>query len=357
MEPQIDYNIEGIQNIHEIIKKQVRRFQQLRELVQELKFIPIDPIATYSSVTYKSIDGGKMGISFHPFEFDFIVIANSMGSELMRYLIPKSDYLVANDFIYMDGFKQISYLLQILGLDTITNLSNLLINPERVMELTEYACIFERLGRDPNDPIIVMKDGLLRTVAIKHQHIPNLISFLKNNPKRKLIGVAKSSQVINLISTALYVENKIPKNYTGFIEIPWEIERLAYKRSIRETSLYYSFGKLYIAKLCKRGNLLVTIEVPYDFEKDEPVYSKREIYEIVGHLIKDSTGSYPILGYPQTIMRAHEKAVRTGFSASIWRDKIINTLLKKLGDGEIKNLIQESHFLREYVQKDFLGGI
>ncbi|MEJ2249616.1 MAG: hypothetical protein P8Y97_08155, partial [Candidatus Lokiarchaeota archaeon] len=79
--------------------------------------------------------------------------------------------------------------------------------------------------------------------------------------------------------------------------------------------------------------------------------------EIIGHLIRDSMGSYPILGYPQTIMRAHERAVRTGFSASIWRDRIIDHLLKEIGDEEIKVLIQESHFLREYVKKEILGGL
>ena len=357
MESQIDFDINGIQNIYEIVEKQVKRFQQLRQLVRELKFIPVDPIATYSSVTYKSIDGGKMGISFHPFEFDFIVIANSMGSELLKYLVPKSDFLSSSDFLYMNGFKQIKYLLNILDLNTVSELSDLLINPQMAMELTEYACIFERLGRDKNDPIIVMKDGLLRTKAIKYQIIPKMISFLKTNPKRKLIGVVKSSQVINLISTALYLEKVVPKNCTGFIEIPWEIEKLAYRQSKMKYHLYYSFGKLYVAKLCKRSNLLITIEIPYDFKNDQPVYTKHEIFEIIGHLIKDSSGSYPILGYPQTIMRAHEKAVRTGFSASIWRDKIINYLLEKLGDRKIRILIQESHFLKEYVQKEILGGI
>ncbi|TFF87943.1 MAG: hypothetical protein EU549_03895 [Promethearchaeota archaeon] len=114
---------------------------------------------------------------------------------------------------------------------------------------------------------------------------------------------------------------------------------------------------MYIAKLSTQNNLLVTIEIPYDFQNDKPIYSKQDIYEIMGHLIKDSMGSYPILGYPQTIMRAHEKAVRTGFSASIWRDKIIDYLLEEIGDEEIRNLINESHFLREYVKKGMLGGL
>lgn len=83
---------------------------------------------------------------------------------------------------------------------------------------------------------------------------------------------------------------------------------------------------------------------------------KKQIYEIIGHLIKDSAGSYPILGYPQTIMRAHEKAVRFGFTASIWRDKIIQYLLDNIGDQNIKRLIVENNYLRDYVNKGILGG-
>ena len=51
MEPQIDFNLDGIQNITDIIKNQVDKFNRLRELVRDLKFIPVDPIGTYSSVT------------------------------------------------------------------------------------------------------------------------------------------------------------------------------------------------------------------------------------------------------------------------------------------------------------------
>ena len=357
MEFDFDFNIEEIKNIKKTIQAQIEKFNNLRDLVKKLKFIPLDPMGTYTSVSYKSIDGGKMGISFHPFEFDFIVIADSMDNELMRYLVPKSESLKPTDFIYMNEFTEIKKLLEFLNLSSITEASNMLVDPKIAMELTEYACIFERLGKNPKDPVIVMKDGLLRTKAIKYQYIPQLLNVLKNNKKKRLVGVAKNSQVINLLSTALYVEGIIQNDYTGFVEVPWEIERIAYKRSKKETHLYYSFGKLYIAKLSSKSDLLVTIEIPYDFENDEPIYQKNEIYEIIGHLIKDSIGSYPILGYPQTIMRAHEKAVRTGFSASIWRDKIIDKLLEELKNDKIKKLIQESHFLREYVQKGMLGGI
>ena len=363
MEPQIKFDLDEIQNLEEFIEDQVEKFQNLRELVKDLQFVAVDPVGAYSSVTYKSIDGGKMGINFDPFEFDFIVIADSIGNELMNYLVPKSESLEPTDFQYLDKFHQMKRLLEILNLDSIIDISNILRNSKVAMQLTEYACIFERLTREKEEPIIVMMDGLLRTLAIKPPYIEQLLSIIKEYKKRKLVGVAKSSRVLNLIASALFIEKKIPYGYTGYIEIPWEIERMAYKwtgRGMREdrksTHLFHAFGKLLIAKLSKTSDLLVTLEIPYDLKNNSEIYSIREINELIGHLIKDSAGSYPILGYPQTIMRAHEKAVRTGFTASIWRDKIIDKILNELGDVNIKQLIIESNFLREYVKKGILGG-
>ena len=363
MEPQIKFDLKDIQNLEEFLEEQVNKFQQLRELVSDLKFIAVDPMGAYTSVTYKSIDGGKMGIYFDPFEFDFIVIADSIGNELLNYLVPKSETLEPEDFEYLNSFLQVKHLLELLNLKSITDISTILKSSKVAMQLTEYACVFERLTREKEEPIIVMLDGLLRTVSIKPLYIEKLLNIIKEYRKRKLIGVAKSSRVLNMISSALFIERKIPDGYTGYIEIPWEIERMAYKWTGRgliddkkSTHLFHSFGKLYIAKLSKTSDLLVTLEIPYDFKNNVEIYSKKEINELIGHLIKDSAGSYPILGYPQTIMRAHEKAVRTGFTASIWRDKIIDRILNELGDDNIKQLIIESNFLREYVKKGMLGG-
>jgi hypothetical protein len=363
LEPQINFDLDQIKNLEDFVREQVKKFKNLRELVKNLEFIGVDPVGTYSSITYKSIDGGKMGINFDPFEFDFIVIADSIGIELLNYLVPKSESLEPSDFQYLDDFLQVKKFTEVLGLNSILEVSNILRNSKVAMELTEYACIFERLTRMKEEPIIVMMDGLLRTIAIKPNYIEKLLTVLKNYNKRKLVGVAKGSRVLNLMASALFIEKKIPYGYTGYIEIPWEIERLAYKwtgRGMREdkksTHLFHAFGKLYVAKLSKKSNLLVTLEIPYDFKNDCEIYSKREVNELIGHLIKDSMGSYPVLGYPQTIMRAHEKAVRTGFTASIWQDKIINKILNELGDINIKKLIMESNFLREYVNKGVLGG-
>ncbi len=365
MEPQLKFDLNEIQNLEETVSKQIKKFHNLRNLVKDLNFAEVEPVGIYSSVTYKSFDGGKMGIYFDPFELDFVVIADSFGNELMKFLVPKGHTLGPSDFAYLDDFTIIKKFLALLDLDTILQSSAILSASKIAMELAELASIFERLTRDKNEPIVIMKDGLLRTIALKEEHIDKLIAILKLYKKRKLVGVAKSSKVLNLISSALFIEKKIPLNKTGFIEIPWNIERIVYKwtgkgteraSELRSDFLHYAFGKLYVAKLSKMSNLLVTIEVPYDFKNNSEIYTKHEVHEIIGHLIKDSTASYPVLGYPQTIMRAHEKAVRTGFTASIWRQKIIDRILNEIGDKNLNRLMKESNYLREYVNKGILGG-
>ena len=305
-----------------------------------------------------------MGIYFNPFELDLVVISDSNENEIMKFIVPKNDNLTSEDFRYLDDFPEIDSFNSVLGVDSIVNASEILNNPYTAMDIAEFACLFENLVRDNNEPKLYLKDGLLRSKAIKHELIQNLLDTLKDNPRRKLVGVAKRSKVLNLISSALYIEHVFPPDFTGYIEVPLAVERMAYRWTgrgrVSETNqgpLAFAFGKLYIAKLSSKSNLLLTLEIPYDYQNDENIYNRQEMNEIIGHLIKDSMMSYPILGYPQTIMRAHEKAVRCGFTASVWKEKIINYILNTIGDDNLSRLIRDQVFLHEYVNKGILGGL
>ncbi|MBN1215445.1 MAG: DNA double-strand break repair nuclease NurA [Candidatus Lokiarchaeota archaeon] len=305
-----------------------------------------------------------MGIHFDPFELEFIVISDSNGYEIMKFIVPNNDNLTKKDFKFLDNFHEINILSSILKVNSIIEASEILNNPYTAMDLAEYACIFENLMKDKTEPKLFMKDGLLRSKAFKHELMQNLLDILKEYPKRKLVGVAKRSKVLSLISTALRVQKVFPPNMTGYVEIPLDIERMAYKWTGKgkisknnQGPLSYALGKLYIVKLSKRNNLLLTIEIPYDYLNNESIYNNKEINEIIGHLIKDSMMSYPILGYPQTIMRAHEKAVRCGFTGSVWKDKIIEYILSNIGDRRLSKLIRNQIFLQEIVNKGILGGI
>ena len=160
----------------------------------------------------------------------------------------------------------------------------------------------------------------------------------------------------------MFLEKKIPTNAVGYVRVPLELELRAYKWTGRGTidredlrPLYYAFGELYIAKLARNSNLLVTIEIPKDLETGKSIYSEEEVTELMSYLAKDSKTSYPVVGYPQTIMRAHETAVRLGFPASLLRDELRDKILDSL-DKDAREFVRDSWLLTEHVDKGVLGG-
>ena len=355
--------LDNVHNLENAIQRQREKLERMRKLVKNLKFVPVDPVGYYSCVTYKAIDGGKMNIDFDPFEIDYVEIADSNENVLLKFVIPKGIEMKNTDFSTLDEMPIIKTFLNIFNANSMTDISEIYNDPKKVMELAEYACIFEKILNEANqNKFLIMKDGLLRTKALKAELFPALIKILSQNKNIKLAGISKRSMLLSMISSALHLEKIFPPDKTGYVEIPLDLELMAYTWSGhgrikgKKEPLNYALGKLYVAKLSQRSNLLVTTEIPYNLHDDKPIYNKQEIDEIFGHLVKDSMYSYPNLGYSQTIMRAHEKAVKIGFTASIIRDKIMDKCLEKLPD-DIKKAIREYNLLKENVNKGSLGGI
>lgn len=359
-----ELDIKTVENLQAAIEHQKNKVSELRSKIRKLKFIPVDPVGYYSSVTYKAIDGGIMKINFDPFEIDYAVIADSYGNVLQKFVVPKGWKLSSDDFLFLDEDEKIKNLLNIIGVKSIVELSEIFTDPKTAMEIAEYAWIFHKIVSQPKgEKTIVMRDGLLRTKKIKEEYISVLRNVLKKNKDSKLVGVSKTSRLLSLISSVLYLEGVFPKDHVGYVEIPLELELIAYTWTgrgkipeLKKKPLSYAFGKLYVAKLSKISNLLVTVEIPYDLGEGKPIYSELDIRELFGHLVKDSKFSYPVNGYPQTIMRAHEKAAQLGFTSSIVRDRILEEFIRNDGDPKLKNLIRDYEMAKEIVDKGVLGG-
>jgi hypothetical protein len=148
----------------------------------------------------------------------------------------------------------------------------------------------------------------------------------------------------------------------GYVEVPLDLENMAYRWSGKGKldpknvkPLDYAFGSLYIAKLSRSRNVFVTVEIPRDTDNDKDIYTTEEIMEIMNYVARDSLYSYPIMGYPQTIMRAHEFAVRLGVPVSILRDKIMDEIMKN-SDPILGEYVRDSAMTRDMVDKGTLGG-
>jgi len=352
----INYDIEGIANLESTLIKQTEKLDELRAEVKKLKFIPVEAAGYYSSIAYKSFDGGMLKLNFDPLEIDVIEVADSNGNTKLKFAIPLGEELEKTDFSSIEDLQIIKKFLSTLGVRNLTEASEILKDPGTLMEIAEFACIFDKIATASSEEItLVMKDGFLRTKKIKAELLDKLKIIVKNKKNHiKLVGVAKTSKIVSLLSTALFLENKIPQNQIGYIKIPLELELKVYtwsgkgKITKKTEKLDYSFGGLHIVKLSRLSNILVTVEIPEDYSKDE-------VNEIISYLAKDSKYSYPVLGYPQTIMRAHEAAVRIGLPASIVKDKILERI-KELSDPAVRTFLRDGWLFRDFVDKGVLGG-
>jgi hypothetical protein len=341
---------------------QRKKFAHLREEVKKLKFRAIDSADSYSSMTFKAIDGGKMGIDLSPFEVDIVEIADSHGNVKMKFAIPANEEMKNFDYSEINKKKEIQEFLTLLKIKSVKEVSEILTDSGTFMEIGEWACIFDKITNNTDDDLIVLKDGLLRSKKLKEEYIPILIETLVKHKKRnKLVGVSKTSALLSMLSFAMYVEKLFPSGSIGYVKIPPNLEAEAYTWSghgeidISSPRLFFSFGDMYIAKLSKKSDLLVTVEIPKDVKQNKQIYSDVEIEGIFGHLAKDSMYSYPIIGYPQSIMKAHETAARVGFPAELTRDMIMALLCEGL-DEESKNAIRDSWLIKNIVDKGVLGG-
>jgi len=366
-----DLEIGNISNLDKAVESQLKKLETIREKVRELRFTPIDPVGDYNFVAYKAIDGGRMKINFEPLEIDFVNVSDSNDITRMQFAFPRGTDLDGDDLRRM--LNEISSTNSILndfihslGGSYLSDISEVYKDPDALMEIGEWSCIFDRLGNS-QDPTLVIKDGLLRTKKIKSELISKIVEKIEENKNMtKLVGVSKTSSILTLTSSALVIERKFPTNSIGYVKIPRDLELSAYTWSGKgllsqksKKRLHFAFGDLYIAKLSPNSNLLVTIEIPKrlgeDESQDRDIYSPADISEILGHLAKNSRNSYPVPGYPQTLVRAHEAAARVGFSASIVSDRVKEMIFSRL-DEKGMSYMRDAEMINEYVNKGVLGG-
>ncbi len=362
------YAPEDVSNLESLLQNQMNKVSMLRDRVRSMKFVPVDPSGSYTPVSFKSFDGGMFNLHFDPFEFDIVEVADSNGNIRLKFAAPTGDLRGTDELdTILTGLEEnpaVRRFLGMLGKNSLTEISEIITDRGTLMEIGEIACIFDRLATSSKDEkTIILKDGLLRTKKIKPDLVAPLINAIRREKDHvKLVGVAKSSKIMFLLNVAIMCERIFPDDMIGYVEVPLDIENMAYRWSghgrldpEKAEPLDYAFGSLYIVKLARHKNLFVTVEIPKYLGSGTPIYTDDEISEIIGYLARDSVASYPVPGYPQTIMKAHEFAAGLGIPASILRDSIMDGLIKNT-DAGLAEYVRDAAFLGETISKGLLGG-
>ena len=364
----LDYDPEDVTNLAQLLENQKEKVERLRERVRRLEFVPVEPTGAYMPITFKSLDGGIFNLHFDPFEFDIVEVADSNGNVKLKFAAPAGNFDSREELepVLQDLNDNhiIKNFLGIMNRKSLQDVSEILTNRRVLMEISELACIFDMVTSAPEDHgTIILKDGLLRTKTIKAELILALKERLAEKRNRvKVVGVAKTSRLVFLLQAAILCEKIFPEGQIGYVKIPLDLENMAYRWSSRgrlrpgkPERLEYAFGSLYIAKLSKARNMFVTVEIPERFDGGGQIYSDMDTAEIMGYLAKDAMYSYPVMGYPQTIMKAHEFAARLGLPSSILRDRIMSDLIENT-DPALAEYIRGAIMLSETMDRSSLGG-
>jgi hypothetical protein len=348
------------------VEKEARQVEELRHevrklAVKKLGYRPCKTIATLAT------DGGENRLTFEPLNLEIIRVVDSEGQELVQEIIAISE----DDSIFREitfrlpvmqnlltslstDFEALSYLL---GSKKNAEVKRVADNRGRVRafrDILEWAVLLELASKNWPVDILLLRDGLLRTKSLKRETFPKLDrAFQKtfegqlSSGKRKVfpLGVAKTSAVLSKLSLAMTLEGIFDRDYPCYAEVPKDLEEKCYNfdRTWLDTAseeipeneqLYQSFGRLHLVKLgAPSDSPILPVDVPVWL----PVNRKQEVLE---YLVNDALDTFPVIGYPSALQRAHEHAVLTGLEMTMLGDLMTEALQEHVDEPLRERIIR-----------------
>lgn len=283
----------------------------------------VEPQKTETVIATVATDGGENKLILDPIRIQIIRVVDSRGKTHFEDFIPLSLDETQIFQLYFKSNDELQWLKQQLDLewdDLFPATEYLKANLMGMLrELLEWTAIL-RLMTEDSKPHIVLRDGLLRSVTVPGKVFAALRNAFDESAKRRshqLVGVAKRSRVLSYLSLVISLEDALPLNRAGYIEISVDMEKEATPPNYRWTSPR-SMGKLVLARLVSGADAIFPVEIP-DWNYDE-----RE--NILSNLSLNATNSFPDPGYPFSLVEAHRLANIGGFQIEILERMLIDLL-------------------------------
>lgn len=180
-----------------------------------------------------------------------------------------------------------------------------------------------------------------------------------------LVGLAKSSSVLDRYRLAMHMEDVFPNGNPYYVPVPREMEKRAYKfpelprgrerlnrnaeglcahwdpltgellsESVkgdadpRDEDSKYVFGSLFLTRF---GHVIPDALWAIDIFDDQ----SHEADRITGHLFGDSADGFPVPCYPLSLQRAHEVAKLTDLDASVIQQAVMQGIRSVVGSEDV----------------------
>lgn len=343
------------------------RVAELRErlrtqFVHELGYrqcLAIAPVAT---------DGGENRMSFEPLNIEIIRVADSEGKEHIQRFIPLS----GNAEQIKKLFEEIPLLRSFLERLEISyrDLSYFLPGNKRKIDddeskfgpweedlrkyvrafrdIAEWSVLLDLASTNRGIKMLVIRDGLLRSKSMSIKAMEALArAFQKayDQTGAMLVGVAKRSKVMSYLSLALALEGTLRKNYPCFMEVDDKLEKQCY--NFAATWMQgQAFGRMHLVKLAEGNDTAI-------FPVDIPEWLLQRRKEVLEYLAETAKASFPIPGYPQPLVKAHENANLGGLEMSVLGDLLVKAVSDQMGGDDVERVIRHVALGRGLV----IGGV
>ena len=153
----------------------------------------------------------------------------------------------------------------------------------------------------------------------------------------------------------MLLERVWDRDYPCYAEVPEDLEAKCYNfdRTWLETAsddsgdgrqLYQSFGRLHLLKL---GSSPDSPILPVDVPVWLPSSRKQEVLE---YLVNDARDTFPVLGYPSALQRAHDHAVLTGLEMTVLGDLMTNSLQGHVDESLRERIVRHVHLGRGLIK-------
>ncbi len=343
-------------HIDKATEKELAELHLLREHARGLRLTRIGSRQHYA-IAPVATDGGENRLSFEPINIEIIRVADSEGNKRIETVVPLTSEVEVYKSFFEEipvlrsflsrldiEYKDLSYLLPRDTSDGATPRESSISSREylrQLREIMEWAVLLD-ISWNETKPL-VLRDGLLRTRSLKPSTVEKMRqSFHESYIERDslLVGVAKRSKVLSYVALALALEGPFRKKYACFCEVPDEVEKNAYNWARTWQKGDQVFGKLHLAKLIDdpRG-IILPIDIP------EWLLERRK--EVLEYLSETARRSWPVVGYPHPLVRAHEFAVIGGFETEIISSMLVKSLIGLHDEKDISVILELIHIARE----------
>jgi hypothetical protein len=267
--------------------------------------IPIQPTESMPVVATVATDGGENKLSLNPIQVQVIRVADSLGEVYFEDFIAQS--LEPEEILrfFFQSNERLQRFLAYLQLDWSQLLPQSDFQRSQLLsmlrELMEWAALLKLASQPPAK--LLIRDGLLRSVLLTEvvfQRLREKFQMLTTKHGNLFVGVAKRSRVLSYLSVALDLNDSFRSGEPAYLAIPADLEREASPAQYRWIGSR-AMGLLHIARL-DRGEV-----VPL-FPVDVAAWQQEHVEEAMTLLQESAHASFPLRGYPQALVQAHEHA-------------------------------------------------